>query len=810
MTALHPFEKSEWLWPGLPSSLQNTYADFRRDFRLKTRPRRAPFFITADQNYMLYLNGRYVGRGPARGFQTHWPYDEHDLAPLLRRGHNWLSVRVYNSGAHCGQYLHQGLAGLICAGKMGGVDVATNAAWIKRLTPGNRGDTARLSWLLNFQEHADARAGDQAWITSALVPKGWQVDPWAVGGRASGCMPWHSFEPRGIANLGHELLPYARVLRTAAGANDPGWEQGKNVSVGMRGELAGAKWTPSPREKEVDAGSSPRPEAAGTPLPPFKTVRIGATGRDRWRVALLDMGKPVIGTLLVDATGARGGEALDFCFTEYLEDDGSPSIPDGRLGCGSAMGARLRLRPGRNRHEFFQLIGHRYLVVMVRGSTAPLALRLTLRFSVYPMEITGRFVTDHADLNAIHRICVQTQRICALDSYVDTPWREQAQWWGDARVQAQNTFHLCSDSRLVVRGIRQIGQQDVPNGLTYGHAPSDFHNCILPDFSLIWLLTLWDHYHQTGDISLFVEQWPRARRVLGYFQTEGRDPRTGLLRYDPRYWLFLDWTEIHKDPIPTLLNLWYVLALQKLSLLAAAAGMKREQAELAALLADQTQRVNRQLWDAQAGLFHDGLDKHYRPVPSHCVHSQTLALHTGLRPEQHANLLAKSLLPYARDDKIEGVARPSSYWVTYVYEALAAAGHRREVIEHILRHYSKMIPGGSTWENFDVMIFDTIASRTHAWSAHPMYHFARIIGGVTQTGTAWRRIRFAPEFAIPGVNRANLAIPSPQGLIESSWTRTDTGLDVELRLPRGITADVELPGLPAGSVTGVHRWRLEK
>ena len=810
MTAKHPFQKAEWLWPTLPSSLQNTYADFRRDFRLKAAPRRAPFFITADQNYMLYLNGRYVGRGPARGFQTHWPYDEHDLAPLLRRGHNWLSVRVYNSGASCGQYLHQGLAGLICAGSFGGVDLATNTSWIKRITPGNRGDTARLSWLLNFQEHVDARAGDQSWISSSAAPKGWQVDPWVVGGRAAGCMPWHSFEPRGIANLGHELLPYDRMLGATAGRNDPGWEQGKNVAVGMRGELTGAKWKSSASGKKVDAGSSLRPEAAATPLLPSMVVRIGSTGRNHWGAVLLDMGKPVIGTLLVDATGARGGEALDFCFTEHLEDDGSPSIPDGRLGCGSAMSARLRLRPGRNRHEFFQLIGHRYLVVMVRGSAAPLTLRLALRFSVYPMDITGKFETDHADLNGIHRICVQTQRICALDSYVDTPWREQAQWWGDARVQAQNTFHLCNDTRLVVRGIRQIAQQDVPNGLTYGHAPTDFHNCILPDFSLIWLLTLWDHYHQTGDIRLFVEQWPRARRVLDYFLTEGRDARTGLLRYDPRYWLFLDWTEIHKDPIPTLLNLWYILALQKLSLLAAVAGMKREGGEFASLLSDQIRRVNRHLWDAKAGLFHDGLDKRGRPVPSHCVHSQTLALHTGLQPAHHAAMLAKSLLPYARDDKIEGVARPSSYWVTYVYEALAAAGHRREVIDHIVRHYSKMIPGGGTWENFDVMIFDTIASRTHAWSAHPMYHFARIIGGVTQSATAWRRIRFAPEFSIPGLNRARVAVPSPQGLIESSWTRTGTRLDVELNLPKGITADVILPGVPRVSVTGRQRWRFAK
>ncbi|MDA6840245.1 hypothetical protein OSL57_26375, partial [Escherichia coli] len=80
--------------------------------------------------------------------------------------------------------------------------------------------------------------------------------------------------------------------------------------------------------------------------------------------------------------------------------------------------------------------------------------------------------------NKIWKACEQTQRVCSLDAYVDTPHREQAQWWGDARVQAWNTFMLCDDPRLLWRGIRQIAMQTAPNGLTYGHAPTMAHHCI--------------------------------------------------------------------------------------------------------------------------------------------------------------------------------------------------------------------------------------------------------------------------------------------------------------------------------------------
>jgi len=35
-------------------------------------------------------------------------------------------------------------------------------------------------------------------------------------------------------------------------------------------------------------------------------------------------------------------------------------------------------------------------------------------------------------------------------------------------------------------------------------------------------------------------------------------------------------------------------------------------------------------------------------------------------------------------------------------------------------------------------------SFSHAWSAHPLYHLMEILGGVRQTGLAWKTISFAP------------------------------------------------------------------
>lgn len=81
-------KEADWIWP-FPSNyvdVANSYALFRETFELSEVPQRAVMYITADQNYRLYVNGKYVCKGPARGFQKSWPYDEVDIAPFLKKG----------------------------------------------------------------------------------------------------------------------------------------------------------------------------------------------------------------------------------------------------------------------------------------------------------------------------------------------------------------------------------------------------------------------------------------------------------------------------------------------------------------------------------------------------------------------------------------------------------------------------------------------------------------------------------------------------------------------------------------------------
>jgi len=785
------FGRSLWIWPyDNRWDLHNAYALFRHGFTLDRVPRRAPLFITADQSYHLYINGAFVGRGPARGFQSHWPYDEIDIARWLVPGRNVLAVRAYNPGFSNFQYLHQGYAGLLVAAHWGGVRLQSDRAWKCLAQPGIRRDMVHSSLQLFPQENFDARKCPADWTNSDFDDSGWGSP--AQYGPSMGQLPWASLEPRGIPLMFEEALRPGKIIGTGEGECAGGWEDSRNLYVLRQGEdhthrPVAAAAPDVPAEMRAPDGLV----ATGFAIPP--------TGPGRFRSYLIDVGRPVVGNYSVTVGGAQGGEVIDFAYTEIIDEKTlAPALrfPD---GSSVAFSGRLTCRAGRTEHMFYHPYGFRHVTVTVRNTAAPLHLSLCLRRTGYPLERRGCFQSSNRVLEQIWETCAWSQQNCMLDAYVDTPWREQAQWWGDARVQAWNTFHLSGDARLFRRGIYQIGGQSTADGVTYGHAPTMAHSCVLPDFTLIWMLTQWDYYWQTGDLQPFRDQRAATERALAYFeQHTGKD---GLVTYDSRYWLFLDWTALFKEGAPSVYNLWLLLALERLAAMhrlardaAAARRCERWAARLRKKLATLVDR---------RGLMRDGIDWKGRTVASTSPHAQALALMAGLAPKSEA-VMEKFLLDYLRDESGHQ-AKPSAYWITYVYSLLAAHGHGAEVVAHLRPRWEPMIAYGSTFEIFgDSSAFE--ASHSHAWSAHPLFHLMGIIGGVRQAAPAWRQITFSPEFL---GESGGATVPTPQGPITSAWRRENAGVLVELTLPRGVTASVHLPGRARFSATGRNRWQVK-
>src|SRR6185437_805723 len=73
---------------------------FRRTLDLPSVPASYIVRVSADNRFILYVNGQRVGDGPARGDLTHWRYEKFDLAPHLKAGSNLITATVWNFGVY--------------------------------------------------------------------------------------------------------------------------------------------------------------------------------------------------------------------------------------------------------------------------------------------------------------------------------------------------------------------------------------------------------------------------------------------------------------------------------------------------------------------------------------------------------------------------------------------------------------------------------------------------------------------------------------------------------------------------------------
>lgn len=763
--------EAKWLWPDTSFyDLHNKYAHFRKDFNLGSVEEKSMLYITADQGYKLWINGKYITRGPARGYQAHWPYDEVEVSEFLKVGKNYIAVEVYNSGTSTFGYVTQTRAGLICAGDFGSVKIRTDATWIARLDTSHKQDTALYSLQLNFQEHVDSNKDDRKWIYSEEEPIGW-VKPGDVVNYGS--MPWYDLEERGIPQLRELIRTPVKLISGAAGTNSEDYKSWRNIADGLFGDFKGLPW-----------------KLASIVVESGQKIQIPPSDKKGYQAVVLDMGETVVGPATITIDGDDTKSVVDIFYHECIGDDYSPVLSDPKQGCKISMANRLVLSEGITKYDFYQILGFRYVTLIIRENTKPVNILFEVTDTGYPYELKGNFECSDQTLNDIWKICRRTEQVCSLDAYVDTPWREQAQWWGDARIQFANTMVLDNDVRLFKRGIRSIAGQSVPNGLTYGHAPTMAHNCILPDFSLVWIMTIYDYYRQTKDLSLFEEQFPRIREVLSYFKKEA--PKyEGLICYDERYWLFLDWSDLEKENgAPILYNMWYLMTLRTVSTLLKLCGQGDEAAEIEQEGINLQAALEKLAFDHKTGLFCDIVHYGGKPSDKTSVHSQTFAIMLDLMPEYHQNMMEKRILPFLKREKLE-VPIPSTYWVSYVLGLAREKGYFKEVISYIKSMWAPMIKLSTCEEIFDSAYGESSCS--HAWSAHPLFHLINTLGGIVQEADGWDTINFNPYF-LTELQYVDVKVPTPYGTIESSWKRETGKLKVSLKLPQGIKAKVMIPG----------------
>ena len=163
---------------------------------------------SADARYILYINGKRIGYGPARSYHAHYEFDTYDLAPRLVVGQNCVAVRVL----HWGEGTFQRVVGrdglLVQVEHEGQVLLATDGTWRVQRDAAFCQATPRIACQLSWEEQFDAQREDRGWQHADFDAAAW--DHATVIGPV-GNAPWGELTPRTIPFLTDEPVTSIQV-----------------------------------------------------------------------------------------------------------------------------------------------------------------------------------------------------------------------------------------------------------------------------------------------------------------------------------------------------------------------------------------------------------------------------------------------------------------------------------------------------------------------------------------------------------------------------------------------------------------------
>lgn len=738
---------------------------FRRMLKLGEKPDRYIVRVSADPRFLLYVNGKRVGDGPARGDIVHWRYERFDLAPYLRAGENWIAAVVWNAGVWAPvAQISDRTAFLLESEAKGESGISTPDGWTVMGDAGHivvprEGSKVTLDYYAAGQsETLVGDATDWTWNDEKPASTGWApVAPALPESLSSGNSRAHSAEVTADNNWGlvPDLLPHMTYEETSPG------------EVVRLDNIAA---------EQPSLSALPKGPAG---LPPHVHVHI-----------LLDRKTLTTAYPELTVSGGKGAE-IKLTYSEALYDKDMHKGDRDEIGDRQALGVSDLFFPDGGAQRTFEPFWWRtwrYLDLDITTEAEPLTLEsLKAWFTAYPFEERAKLMTPDPDLAKIWEISWRTARLDAHETYMDTPYWEQLQYIGDTRIQALISYTVANDDRLGRQAIDAFDKSRIPEGLTRSRYPSYIPQTI-PTFSLLYIGMLHDWWMYRPDAEFVRSMLPGERSVLGWFARY--EQPDGLLKKVP-WWTFVDW--LNKGEIPTydakgescIVTLHYLGAIQEAAELEQALG----DTGLAAEDRDHAGRVSAAIyskcWSGEKGLIADNPDKKI-----FSQQSNALAVLYDVIPKGDQQAVMTKILPVEpsaspeSDGSSSDLLVASYYFRFYLSRALDHAGMADHYLAEGIDPWRKLLPlHFSTWPEQP----GNTRSDSHAWTSHPIYDELTLVAGIEPASPGFKTVRIAPHLGnLPSLSAS---FPHPEGNIEVRYKQTAAGLDAAITLPAQLTGE---------------------
>lgn len=365
-------------------------------------------------------------------------------------------------------------------------------------------------------------------------------------------------------------------------------------------------------------------------------------------------------------------------------------------------------------------------------------LKATAECISLPMTNHSHFKSSDHLINQIWDASIRTFQLCSDLFYIDGIKRDRWIWGGDAYqdnfINQYSFFNEDLDKRTII-ALR-------------GHDTVKQHINTIVDYSLLWVISIDNHYQMSGDRDFLEMIMPRMEKMMDYLLTQTND--LGFIYGRPGDWIFVDWSEMDKEGTVAAEQMFLLRALQ------AMVNAKRVLNQSSEKYEHLYQRLKlntlKYFWDDQQGAFIDSYESGKHHVTRHA--NILAVLFDIASPDQQEQILKHVLL----NPHITALTTP--YFKFFEQDALCKLGRLDQVYRTIQNYWGAMIKKGATtiWEEYDPtvtgkkqysMYGDPYGkSLCHAWGASPIYLLGRYFMGLSPTDPGYQTFQICPHLGM--------------------------------------------------------------
>ncbi|HEX8758154.1 MAG TPA: family 78 glycoside hydrolase catalytic domain, partial [Steroidobacteraceae bacterium] len=459
-------------------------------------------------------------------------------------------------------------------------------------------------------------------------------------------------------------------------------------------------------------------------------------------------------------------------------------------------------------HPRFSYYGFRY--VQVEGAAPPglgkprepELLGLRGEFLHTDLPPAGNLATGNPLLDRIHGLILQALLSNTFSVLTDCPHREKLGWLEQTYLDADTVYYNEDAVTLYEKMMRDMMDSQRPDGMVPAIAPeyvafleADGTNSAFrdsPEWGAAVVLSPWATYCHTGDHRILATGYPAMCRYADYL---ARRARNGIIDHG-----LGDWYDIGpKPPGESQLTskaltgtATYCELLRTLSTVARLLGHPAHARHYARRAVESRRALN-------THLFHPASNQYDRG--SQTANAMPLAL--GLVPRAHRAAVLENLVADICAHGNHVTAGDIGFH--YVVLALMRNG-RGDVLYDVLTRadppsYGYQLARGATslTESWDA---DPDKSQNHFMLGHVETWLHGGLAGIridmSQRQPA-KRIRIAPQ-PVDGIDEASARYRSALGNVAASWRKAGGCLQLQVEIPAGAQATVEMPARSATEV----------